>query len=65
MIFILETSTSKQTSTSIDNTDEITGLSSACDQSTQTEDVVDLTKEPSKEENPKEQGSILPSSKPK
>ena len=45
----------------MDNTDEITGLPSSCDQSTQTEDVVDLTKERSKEDISEEQGSTLPS----
>ena len=44
----------------MDNTDEITGLPSACDQSTQTEDVVDLTKELAKEDISEEQGSSLP-----
>ena len=59
--FILETSNPDQTDTSMDNTDEITGLPSACDQSTQTEDVLDLTKEQSKEDISKDQGSTLPS----
>ena len=35
--------------TSMDNKDEVTGLPSAFDQSTQTEDVLDLTKEQSNE----------------
>ena len=43
----------------MDNTDDVTGLPSACDQSTQTEDVVDLTKEPAKEDISMEQGSTL------
>ena len=45
----------------MDNTDDITGLPSACDQPTQTEDDVDLKKEPAKEDVFKEQGSILQS----
>ena len=45
----------------MDNTDEITGLPSACDQMTQTEDVLDLTKELSKEGVFEEQGTTLPS----
>ena len=45
----------------MDNTDDITGLPSACDQSTQTEDVLDLTKEPAKKDITEEQGSILQS----
>ena len=49
MIFILETSIPEQTDTLMDNTDKITGLPSAYDQSTQT-DVLDLTKERSKED---------------
>ena len=44
----------------MDNTVEITGLPSACHQSTQTEDVLDLTKEPAKEHVSEEQGSTLP-----
>ena len=44
----------------MDNTDEIIGLPSACDQSTQTEDVLDLTKEPSKENVFEKQGTTLP-----
>ena len=59
--FILETSNSEQTETSMDNTVEITGLPSACHQSTQIEDVLDLTKEPAKEDVSEEQGSTLPS----
>ena len=45
----------------MDNTHDITGSPSANDQSTQTEDVVDLTKEQSKENVSEEQGSILQS----
>ena len=45
----------------MDNTDDITGLPSACDQPTQTEDDVDFEKEPAKENVFKEQGSILQS----
>ena len=45
----------------MDNTHEIVGCTSACDQSTQTEDVVDLTEEPAKEDILEEQGSILQS----
>ena len=41
------------------NTDEITGLPTACDLSTQTEDVLDLTKKPSKEDVFEEQGKTL------
>ena len=48
----------------MDNTDEVTGLPSSCDQSTQTEDVLDLTKEPSKEEVFEEQGTTLASHSP-
>ena len=59
--FILETSNSEQTGTSKDNADEITGLPSACHQSTQIEDVLDLTKEQVKEDVSEEQGSTLPS----
>ena len=44
----------------MDNTDEIVGFPSACDQSTQTEDVLDLTKEPSKENVFEKQGTTLP-----
>ena len=58
---ILETSDSEQTDTLMDDTNEITGLPSACNQSTQTEDVLDLTKEPAKEDVSGEQGSTLPS----
>ena len=61
MLFISETSNSDQNGTSKDNTDEITGLPSACDQSTQTEDVLDLTKEQCKEDISEKQGSTLPS----
>ena len=43
------------------NTDEITGLPTACDLSTQTEDVLDLTKTPSKEDVLGEQGKSLQS----
>ena len=50
MLLISEGSISEQTGTSMDNTDEITGLPSACDESTQTEDVLDLTKEWSKDD---------------
>ena len=59
LIFILETSNSEQTGTSKDSADEITGLPSASNQSTQTEDVLDLPKEPAKEDVSKEQGSTL------
>ena len=60
MIFILETSNSEQTGTSNDNADEIAGLHSASNQSTQTEDVLDLPKEPAKEDVLKDQGTTLP-----
>ena len=56
-LFILETSIPEHTDASMDNTDEITGLPSALDQSTQAEDVLDLTKEDVTEE----QGTTLPS----
>ena len=59
--FISGTSNPEQTDTTMDNTDDVTGLPSACDQSTQTDDVVDLTKEPAKENVSEEQGSILQS----
>ena len=61
MFFILETSNFEQTDTSKDNTDDITGLPTACDLSTQTEDVLDLTKTPSKEDVLEEQGKSLQS----
>ena len=57
MLFILESSNVQQTDASKDNTDDISELSSACNQSTQTEDVLDLTKEPAKEDVSEEQGS--------
>ena len=60
MIFILETSNSEQTGTSKDSADEITGLPSASNQSTQTEDVLDLPKEPAKEDDFKDQATTLP-----
>ena len=60
MIFILETSNSEQTGTSNDNADEIAGLHSASNQSTQTEDVLDLPKEPAKEDVLKDQATTLP-----
>ena len=61
MLLISEGSISEQTGTSMDNTDEITELPSACDQSPKTEDVLDLTKEPAKEDVSEEQGSTFPS----
>ena len=62
MIFILETLNTEQTDTSIDNNDEITKLpSSACDQSTQTEDLFNFTQETSKGDFFEEQGTPLPS----
>ena len=61
MLLILVISNPEQTDTSKTNTDDITGLPSACDQSTQTEDVLDLTKTPSKEELLEEQGKTLQS----
>ena len=61
MLFNLETSIAEQTDSSKDNNDEVTGLPSACNQSTQTEDVVDLTKEPSKEDVYGEQETTLAS----
>ena len=61
MLFISETSNSDQNGTSKDNTDEITGLPSACDQSTLTEDILDLNKEKFKEDVCEKQGSTLPS----
>ena len=51
----------EQIGTSMNNSDEVTGTHLACDQSTQTDDVVDLTKEQSKEDVFEEQGSTLPS----
>ena len=60
MLYILETSKPEQTDASMDNTHEIIGLPTACGQLTQTEDIVDLTKEPAKEEVFKEQGTTLP-----
>ena len=60
MLLFLETSSPEQTVTTMANNDEVTGLPSACDQSTQTEDVLDLTKEPAKEDVSEEQGSTLP-----
>ena len=59
MLFILETSNPEQIDTSIGNSNEVTELQSACDQSTQTEDVLDLTKKPSKEDVFEEQGKTL------
>ena len=53
MLFILESSNVQQTDASKDNT-------SACNQSTQKEDVLDLTKEPSKENVFEKQGTTLP-----
>ena len=46
MFLILETFNPEQTDTSMTNNEEVTGLSSACDHSTQTENVLDMTKEP-------------------
>ena len=49
--FTTETSNAaEQTETSMANTDEITELPSVCDQSTQTEDFLDMIKEPSEED---------------
>ena len=61
MLFISETSNPEQTGTSMGNTSEVTELPTACDQSTQTEDVLDLTKTPSKEDVLEEQGKTLQS----
>ena len=61
MLLFLEISSPEQTLTTMANNDEVTGLPSACDQSTQTEDVVDLTKDQSKEEIFEELGSSMPS----
>lgn len=41
----------------MDNTDEITEVPSACNQSTQTEDVLELTKDPSGEDIFEEHGT--------
>ena len=49
VLFAIETSNVEQTDTSMANNDEGTELPSACDQSTQTEDV-DLIKDQSKED---------------
>ena len=61
MLFTLETLKAEQNHCSQDNNDEVTGLPSACDQMTQTEDVLDLTKEQCKEDISEKQGSTLPS----
>ena len=54
LLFCLE-----QPDTSKDQ-NEITGLPSACDQSTQTEDVLNLTETQSKKDTFEEQGTTLP-----
>ena len=56
-LLILETSKPKHNDTSMDNTDEITEVPSACNQSTQTEDVLELTKDPSGEDIFEEHGT--------
>ena len=61
MLLFLETSSPEQTVTTMANNDEVTGLPSACDQSTETEDVVDLTKDQSKEDISDELGTSMPS----
>ena len=61
MLFILETSNPEQTDTSMTNTDDISELPSACDQSTQKNYVLDLTKKPSKEEVFEEERKTLQS----
>ena len=60
MLFILESSNVQQTDASKDNTDDILDLPSACNKSTQSEDVLDLTKEPAKENVVEKQGTTLP-----
>ena len=45
----------------MDNTNEMTGLPSPCYQSTQPEDVLDLTKEPFMEDVFEKEGTTLPS----
>ena len=45
MSFFLECSNVEQNDTSMDNDDEVERVPSACNKSTQTEDVLDFTKE--------------------
>ena len=49
MLLFLEGSDVEQTDSSVANNNEDTKLPSVCDQSTQTEDVLDLAKKQSKE----------------
>ena len=56
MLIFLESSNYEQTDTSKANNDEVT----ACDQPTQIEDILDLTKEPSKEDVLEEERKHLP-----
>lgn len=57
--FHLETSNPKQTNTSMVNINEVSGLPLACDQSTQTDDILDLIMEQSKKYVFEEQGTTL------
>ena len=56
MLIFLESSNHEQTDTSKANNDEVT----ACDQLTQIEDILDLTKEPSEEDVLEEERKHLP-----
>ena len=58
--FILDSSNPEQRDASKDNIDDIMELPSACNQLTQTEDILDFTKEVSKEDVFEEQGTTLP-----
>ena len=60
MFLILETFNPEQTDTSMTNNEEVTGLSSACDHSTQTENVLDMTKEHFEDDVFKEQEITFP-----
>ena len=54
MFLILETSNPEQSDTSMTNNEEVTGLPLTCDQSSQPENVLDMTKVPSEEDMFKE-----------
>ena len=61
LLFTVETSNAEQTDCSLDSTDGIKESVSACDQSTQTERGLNLTKKRSKTDAFREQGTTLPS----
>ena len=58
--FIPEDSNLEKTDTLRDNSNEIIIIPSACDKSTQTENVLDSTKEQAEDEVFEEQGGTLP-----